>query len=247
MGFSGGAKTAAIGLSGRETICTNHMMLMHPDSILGNYETNPIRQDMEDIGRLVNSHVALNVVLNTQKEVVRALAGSPIAVIQAGIGVARQVCQTPVKQLYDLVIASPGGAPKDINLYQSQKAIAHSSLIIRDGGVLILVAACPEGSGSAEFEHFMHDVHSYDEVFEKMQHDGFEIGPHKAFQIARDGRRIHILLLSELPDQRVRDFLLQPVSNASEALQRAMQMLPPQFTAAVLPKATNTIPKFSLQ
>ena len=59
---------------------------------------------------------------------------------------------------YDLVIASVGGAPKDINFYQSQKALTHASLFTRDGGVIILAAECPEGSGSRAYEEFMQDV-----------------------------------------------------------------------------------------
>ena len=67
VGFSGGVKTAAIGLAGAETINRNHALMTHPDSRLGEYETNPARQDVEEIGRKVGIHLALNAILNQQK------------------------------------------------------------------------------------------------------------------------------------------------------------------------------------
>ena len=242
MGFSGGVKTAGIGLAGRDTINRNHALLMHPNARIGAFEDNPIRLDLEEIGRLIDIHLAVNVILNGKREIVRALAGSPLAVMQAGIPISRAITQTPVPHLYDLVIASAGGHPKDINLYQAQKAISHASLLVRDQGVIVLVAACPEGSGSAGFEAFMQDVHSPQEVFEKFQCEGFEIGPHKAFQIARDANRVRILALTELPAEKVRQFLLTPVKNPLEALEFAGKWLPPDPKIAIMPKATQTIP-----
>ena len=100
---------------------------------------------------------------------------------------------------FDLIIASPGGHPKDINLYQAQKALAHASLVMKDGGTVILVAACPEGTGSASYEQWMEGVTSYEAVFEKFKREGFRVGPHKAYQIARDASRVRALMLSQMP------------------------------------------------
>ena len=64
------------------------------------------------------------------------------------------------------MISSPGGHPKDINLYQAQKGLAHAALITRPGGTIILAAACPEGTGSPHYEEWMRGKKSYAEVFE---------------------------------------------------------------------------------
>ncbi|HZW03344.1 MAG TPA: nickel-dependent lactate racemase [Anaerolineaceae bacterium] len=242
MGFSGGAKTAGIGLAGRETINRNHTLLMHPNARIGAYEDNPIRMDLEEIGSLIGIHLAVNVILNDRREIVHALAGSPLAVMEAGVPVARSISLTPVPHAYDLVIASAGGHPKDINLYQAQKAITPASLLTRDNGVILLVAACPEGSGSAGFEAFMQDVHTPQGVLEKFKHEGFRIGPHKAFQIARDAQRVHLIALTELPADKVQRLLLSPASSPQAALAQAFQRLPDNPQIAILPKAAQTIP-----
>ena len=70
---------------------------------------------------MVGIDFAVNAILNAQKQVVSALAGDPFAVMAAGIPRARALYQAPVSQPFDLTLVSPGGHPKDINIYQSQK------------------------------------------------------------------------------------------------------------------------------
>ena len=134
MGFSGGVKGAAIGLAGRATINHNHAMMSDPRAALDRYDDNPARQDVEEIGRLIGVHFALNTILNREKQLIHVLAGEPVAVMQAGIPLVRDLVEIPVSAPFDLVIASPGGHPKDINLYQAQKALAHAARIAKPGG-----------------------------------------------------------------------------------------------------------------
>jgi len=192
-GFSGGLKTAAIGLGGLETINHNHALMIHPDSQIGNYKNNPARQDIEEIGQKIGIDLALNAILNQQKELVQALAGDPVAVMDAGVPISQKVCQVAVPQPYELVISSPGGHPKDIKVYQSQKALSSAVKITRPGGTVIIAAACPEGSGSPHYEEWITGKESYIEVMQQFQAEGFRIGPHKAFQFARDTAQARLM------------------------------------------------------
>jgi nickel-dependent lactate racemase len=241
-GFSGGMKTAAIGLTGRETINRNHAMLMDSMARIAEFDKNPLRKDIEEIGKKIKVNVALNAVLNSEKRIVRIFYGDPHDVILAGIPVARQICQTSVKGKFELVLASVGGHPKDINLYQAQKALTHAALICKDGGVVILVAACPEGSGSSYFEEFMQKVSTPQQALEEFKKIEFRVGPHKAFQFARELVRIHVILVSEMPSDLVRKLMLVPAANIRAAIQQAEEFLGPDYAIAVLPHATNTIP-----
>lgn len=245
-GFSGGYKTAAIGLSGRVTINHNHAMLAEPDARIAEYTRNPLRQDIEEMGDQIGVQFALNVVMNTDKKIVAAVSGSPRAVMLAGIPISRQVCQTRVEGQYDLVIASVGGAPKDINFYQSEKAATHAALFTRDGGTIVLAAACPEGSGSQGYEQFMEGLTSVQEVFDKFKRVGFKVGPHKAFQVARHLARVHIVLLSQISPALVTRLLMTPALTMDEAVAKGIALAgaePGQsLRVAVLPHATNTIP-----
>ncbi len=242
QGFSGGVKSAAIGLAGRQTINANHAMMTLPAARLGEYEHNPPRQDLEEIGRLIGVQLAVNAVLNQDKEIVKVLAGDPWRVIQAGIPLARKICQVSVAAPFDLILVSPGGNPKDINLYQTQKGLAHAALIAREGATILLAAACPEGTGSRGYEQFVLSTHSFQEVFERVKQEGFKVGPHKAWQIARDASRVNVLLHSEMEPDFVRRLLLAPIPDLQSALDRALVELPAQSRIGIMPHANQTIP-----
>ena len=246
-GFSGGYKTAAIGLAGRATITANHTMLAHPDARIAEITANPLRKDIDEIGAALGVQFALNVILNGDKDIIHAVSGSPTGVLRDGVPLSREACQIPNPGgRYDLVIASAGGAPKDINFYQAQKALSHASLFARDGGVVILVAECKEGTGSLSYEEFMQDVHTTAEVFQKFHQQGFRVGPHKAFQVAREAARLSIIMVSKIAPDKVAQLLITPASNLDSAYQIACGLLShasdSEPRTVILPRATNTIP-----
>jgi nickel-dependent lactate racemase len=242
-GFSGGVKTAAIGLGGRAGIAANHALLLLPASRIGEYETNPARQDIEEMGAKIGVHFALNAILNPHREIVHVLFGAPTAVMRAGIPLARQVCQVAVPGRYDLIVASPGGHPKDLTVYQAQKAFAHATLIMRPGGTVIVCAACPEGSGSPVYEEWMRlGPRSHTGVIAQFQREGFRIGPHKAFQIARDAVQVNLRWLSDMEPDLAALLLLNPISDLQSAVDAALAELGPAARVGILPLANATIP-----
>jgi nickel-dependent lactate racemase len=242
VGFSGGVKSAAIGLAGLTTINHNHSLMTHPASQLGTYETNPARQDVEEIGQKIGIHLALNAVLNQDRQIVHVLAGEPRAVMQAGIPLSRQVCQVRLAERYALVISSPGGHPKDINLYQAQKGFAHAVMVARPGGTVILAAACPEGTGSPHYDEWMRGKKSHADVLACFNAEGFRIGPHKGYQISRDASQVRLMFCSEMDRDLARALLLNPVSGLQPALDLALKDLHPGERIAILPHASSTIP-----
>lgn len=242
QGFSGGAKSAAIGLAGLETITRNHSLMIHPDARLGEYANNPARQDVEEIGSIIGIDFALNAILNERKEIVYVLAGRPSSIMERGIPLARHICQAPVASAFDLVIASPGGYPKDINLYQSQKGLAHARPITWQGGTIILAAACSEGTGSSSYESWMQGMNSHQQVMQRFQESGFRVGAHKAYQIARDATQINLLFFSEMPPDFARALLLNPVQDIQQAIRSTLATLSPDASIGIMPRAASTIP-----
>ena len=243
-GIFGGVKSAAIGLAGLRTINHNHAMMRDEGARLGEYDSNPARQDVEEIGRMIGIDFAVNAILNTDKQIIKALAGDPFAIMQAGIPDARALYQVPVAEPFDLMIASPGGHPKDINIYQSQKGMAQAASVTRSGGRMILCAACPEGSGNSDYESWMADprIRGHADVFERFERDGFQVGRHKAFQVSRDAARIHTSLVSELDADFARALLLHPQSDLQSAIDEALEQLPGAVRIGVMPAANATIP-----
>ena len=242
MGFSGGVKTAVIGLGGQATINHNHALMMDPRSDLARYDDNPARLDVEEMGRKIGVHFALNDVINESKEIVHVFAGQPEAVMLAGIPLVRKLYEVAVAAPFDLLVASPGGHPKDINLYQAQKALGHATRVTRPGGTVILVAACPEGTGSKGYEEWVSGMTSHEAVMERFQREGFRIGPHKAFQIARDAAPRRVLFVTEMAPELVRKLLLTHCASLDEALALALKDLPAAARIGIMPWANATIP-----
>jgi len=147
-----------------------------------------------------------------------------------------------VPQNYRLMISSPGGHPKDINVYQAQKGLAHAARVTLPGGTIILTAACSEGSGSPHYEDWALGKRSFAEVIEQFRVEGFRIGPHKAYQIARDASQIHLMLRSELDENLARALLLNPVKDLQTAVDVALADLQPGERVGVMPHAASTIP-----
>lgn len=242
MGFSGGVKSAAIGLAGISTINHNHALMSHPDSQLGEYDSNPARLDIEEIGQIIGVDLALNAILNQEKEIVHVLCGDPQAVMQAGIPRSKNICQVKVPQEYSLMLVSPGGHPKDINIYQSQKGLSHAARVTKPKGTIILAAACPEGSGSPHYEKWVLEKHSHQEVVEDFNAEGFRIGPHKAYQIAREALKFKVMLYSDIDEILSRGLLLTPIQDVQQAVDTALGNLQPGERIGILPHAASTIP-----
>jgi len=240
-GFSGGYKTAAIGLAGWPTINANHALLTQPDAWIGEFEKNPLRQDIEEIGARIGVHLAINAILNHDKQIVRVFAGHPEAVIREGIKASKALWGVFNPNLFDLVIASAGGYPKDINFYQAQKAITHASMFCNVGGTIILLAECSEGIGSATYEQFMEGKRSISEIYSHFQSLGFQVGPHKAFQVARLLEKFNIILVSNIEEKRVHHLLLTPAPNIQTAFQKALNNFSSPPKIGILPHATTTL------
>lgn len=240
-GFSGGVKTAAIGLAGPETINANHSLMTHPDAQVATYATNPARQDIEEIGALIEVDLALNGIVNQDRQLVEAIAGDPAAVMEHGAPIVRRRCLVSTTKTYGLVIASPGGHPKDINVYQSQKAVAAAARIVRPGGTIVVAAACPEGAGSRHYEEWMAGKESSSAVIDAFRAEGFRVGPHKAFQLARDTERARLIVCSHMPPSLARRLLLDVEPDFQTAVDAALQELGIAEPIAVLPHAASTI------
>lgn len=244
MGYSGGVKSAAVGLAGRKTIDKNHSLLLYEKSTLGNYFDNPIRQDVEEIGKMIGIELALNAILDTNKSILYAFAGDPISVMQAGIPFARSSCQVQMTKKYDLVIASAGGFPKDINFYQAQKALTHACLIAKDQGDVLLIAECREGIGSQGLEEFLMEIDSPQQVFDMMGSMEFKVGPHKAFLLARQLIKYHINLYSSLGRKKAKKLMVDPVDDVQQYIDSFISLNPGHLEIAFMPYATGTIANY---
>lgn len=237
-GFSGGAKAVVPGICSYDTIRANHGMMLHESAKAGVLEGNPVREDIDEAGGMIGIDFLLNVVLDEQRRVIRAVAGDYIAAHRAGVAFYDARCDLRVDAAADVVVASPGGKPKDINLYQAQKTLDNVAGAVRDGGVIVLVARCEEGLGNAVFEEWITGMRKPRDLVERIRRE-FMLGGHKAAAIAALLERVALYVVSELPDDVVRAMHMTPFDDVGAAVAAALERAGPGARALVVPHGSR--------
>ena len=153
---------------------------------------------------------------------IAAVAGHYIEAHRAGVRIYDARCDLRTDEAADVVIASPGGLPKDINLYQAQKTLDNVSGAVRDGGTVILVARCREGFGQQAFEEWMAAMDGEPQVLVERIRREFVLGGHKAAAIAGLLTRVDVSLVSEFPPETVRAMCMEPFDSVAAAVAAAV-------------------------
>jgi len=169
-GYSGGAKALFPGCASRAAIAANHSMIMLPEAAGGRLEDNPLRVDLEEAADMVGVDFILNVVVDSDQQIVGAVAGDVTKAHRNGCQMVAESGMFKIPRQADIVLASSGGFPKDINILQAQKGLDSAAYFVRQDGVIIWVAECPEGYGNQVFEQWMREATSPDDILERIQH-----------------------------------------------------------------------------
>jgi lactate racemase len=243
-GYSGGAKAILPGCASRETITTNHAMLVRENAASGRLDDNPLRLDIEEGVALLGVDFILNVVVDKDHRIIHAIAGDVISAHRNGCKLIAKRGKVSIPQLVDIVIASTGGFPKDINLYQAHKAMQNAHHFLKEKGVLILVAECKEGMGNQIFEDWMLAGKSPKDILRRIEKE-FVLGGHKAAAIAAIEDRKQVYLVSELPHDFTKKLFMSPFTDPQSALEAAYKKCGGKCKISVLPEAVSIIPVFN--
>ncbi len=240
-GYSGGYKALMPGVSTPDAIQANHSMMISQDACAGKLEGNPVREDIEEAGAMLGVDYIVNAVLDEHKHIVYAVAGDVVKAHREGCRYLDKMYRKPIPERADIVIVSQGGAPKDANLYQTQKALDNAKHAVKKGGTIILLGACNEGLGSKRFEEWLVGSESAHAMVERIGRD-FQLGGHKAAAIGMVLENADIVLVSEMEDDFVRSIFLKPAHSAQEAFDEAMKKYGPDATVIAMPFGGATLP-----
>lgn len=240
VGYSGGYKALLPGVCSKRTIEKNHSLMLLEDAVAGNVNS-PVRLDIEEAGAMTNVKFIVNVVLNSKKEIVKAVAGHPIAAHREGVKYIDQMYKVPVRKKYDVVIASPGGFPKDINLYQAQKGLDNASHAVKENGTIVLIAECREGFGEKTFEEWMRKAATPEEPLQWIK-TNFVLGGHKAVGFCKVLKKASIFLCSNMEEGIVKEIFMIPFSDPQQAINAAIERHGRSADVLLMPHANSTLP-----
>jgi len=240
-GYSGGSKTVSIGLAGHETITCNHKLLLDPNSVACEYDKNKVRQEIEEIGDLVKLDLSLNCIQTSDLKIIKVYFDHPHQVMEKAIPFINQIYTTEINRKFDVVIASAGGHPKDINFYQAQKACSNASKLLNKNGKLFLIAECREGVGSSQYLNYVRNFSNPEDVIKSFEDAPFIIGNHKAYLMAKIQTDNEVYLFSNINREIVKQLLINPIENPNTFIS---ELIPTANTqVAIMPNAVTTIPR----
>ena len=151
-GFGGGRKAVMPGVSGHATIMHNHAIALAPKvgdgcnplCETGLLEGNPLHEDMVEVTKKLDPAFLVNMVFTPEGKLHEVVAGHWYKAWEKGCKDLVAMAGVPIKELADVVFASAGGSPKDMNLYQSCKAHMNAVFAVKKGGIMILTLECPD-------------------------------------------------------------------------------------------------------
>jgi nickel-dependent lactate racemase len=241
-GYGGGRKSVLPAVAGEGTIKHNHAMVLDANAKTGVLDGNPVNEDMIEAARMARVDFVVNVVTNVRGKIVKAFAGDLEQAFREGVKLVDEMYRVTVDRRADIVVVSSGGNPGDVNLYQAYKGVDNALEVVKRGGVIVLVAECPEGHGNQAFYDWMVKYGDLKTVEREIKRN-FVLGGHKAYYLLKVLQNHRIILVSSMPDYYASNiFKLQTARAVNDALNEAFNVAGRNARVWVMPFGNYTLP-----
>ncbi len=225
-GFGGGRKSILPGICGMETIKHNHAYALDPEAFRtnprvgnGRLEDNPLHLDMCEAAAMLPHLFMINLVLNAEMQLAAIYAGHFLESWEEACRAVDRIYRVPVPCRADAVIASCGGYPKDMSLYQGTKTIDNVETGLKPGGTLILIIEAREGGGPPEYFDWIQNLQ--DGTMEDRLRNHFTIPGYIFFLNCEQARRYRILMLTSIPPETLKPMGIEAFGSMEELLRAA--------------------------
>lgn len=241
-GYSGGRKSIFPGVASYETLKMLHgIEPVRPQ--VGEISGNLLHRNALEAARVVGGDFIVNTVPNVDGAAYKVVAGNMEKAWEQGVVFCDHICRVKVPQKADIVITCPGGFPRDFDLRQSQKAVSIAEMLVKQNGIIILIAACSDGIGKKDLYDLLKDSGSPQRVIENFQDLGFTASSRKAYMFARAMLKAQIILVTDgIDPSRIEDMMLTPASSVEHALNLSFKKLGPNAKVLAIPQADLLIP-----
>lgn len=228
-GFSGGRKSILPGIASRATVMYNHNaeFINNEKSRTGILDDNPIHRDMLYAARAARLDFIVNVVINSNKEVIYAVAGDCDLAHRQGCRFLEGLCKVESVPS-DIVISTNGGYPLDQNIYQAVKGMTAAEVTVNKGGVIIMIAKSNDGHGGDHFYKSFKEEKDVDRMMETFLATPSEKTIPDQWQsqiFARVLKKAKVVYVSDAPDDMVSDLHMIPAHSVDEVIAKADEIL----------------------
>lgn len=224
-GFTGGRKSICPGLASARTIEATHMLALDFERGgrrrgvgTGALEGNAVHEECERVALEIAPSFLINTVVDERGRVIRIYAGDWREAHRKGCAEYLSEHSVAIEEKRQIVLASCGGFPWDINLIQAHKSLDMAAHACLDGGDIILLAECADGLGRADFLKWFDAKDS--RALERRLRESYEVNGQTAWSLLVKAERFRVHLVSKLRDEDVRQMRLNPARSLEEALAR---------------------------
>jgi nickel-dependent lactate racemase len=239
LGFSGGRKLVAPGLASEETIKRLHspLFMRDPRVVEGSFPDNPLHHELLEIARMARHDFIIDVALTRSRRIARVFAGDPVLAHATGVDVVRNATLAVLDKPVDAVITTSAGYPLDLTYYQSVKGVTAASHIVKQGGTVLLAAACQEGLGGSEFTRFVRRFPDARACLTATEHEPVVIDQWQLEKLALVARKANLAFCTPGIPVEDRAYLWGPVfEHPAEAVEAVCGSLPHGARVAVIPE-----------
>ncbi len=222
-GFGGGRKSILPGVSAMDTICHNHALALddsefRSNDLIGNgkLEGNPLNDDMCQAAGMVKNLFVMTLVMNTDMQLAEIYAGHYMSSWLKACEAVDRIYRVEVPEKADVIVASCGGYPKDMSLYQGTKTIDNIETGLKRGGTLILLIEARDGGGPAEY--FDWNTYLQDGTMEKRLREHFTIPGYIFLLNCEQAHRYNIMMLSSVPQELVAPMGLRSYQSVAQLM-----------------------------
>lgn len=193
-GFSGGRKLIGIGLAGERTIKRLHspLYMRDPKATEGSFPDNPLHRELLEIAAMAGHHFMVDVALTDTRAIAAVFAGEPVSAHAQGVEFVRQSTLATLDRPADAVITTSGGYPLDLTFYQAVKGLTAAAHIVREGGEILLAAACNEGLGGPEFSQLVRESDDFSELLDLLSERSVRVDQWQAEKLAMVAQRAQL-------------------------------------------------------
>ncbi len=244
-GFSGGRKSVLPGVASRQTVLANHCadFIGHENARTGIIDGNPLHIDMLYAAEKAGLSFIVNVVIGAEKQILHAVAGDCDLAHRAGVEFIKNYAAVDAVPC-DIAISTNGGYPLDQNIYQAVKGMTAAEATIKQGGVIIMLAASSDGHGGQSLYDTFKNEPSNDVIHSTiLSTPPNETIPDQweAQVLVRILRNHKVIYISELPDQMIKDFHMIPAHSVEEAVKLADEILGYKGSITAIPDGISVI------
>jgi nickel-dependent lactate racemase len=243
-GYEGGRKSVITRVGGEDTVQHNSVMMLNSNAKAGVLVGNPIHEDMTEAARMAKVDFIVNIVCNGKGELVKAFAGDLEAAFLEAVKLVDELYKVTVDRRADIVVVGAGGTPLDVNLDKAYRAVDNALDVVKRGGVIILVAECPEGHGNQIFYDWMTRLTDLKSTERELKRH-FAMGGHKAYYLLKALQNHPTILVSALPDYYATNvFKLKTARAINDALTDAFKIAGSTSRVWTIPFGSYTLPEY---